>query len=151
MRTHNQQLSVEVGVSSLLQAHALRVPVICMIGASNSLVDLPIEEWREIRPIDNARPFDMFCGAKVCGDSLKEDHIVDGDYAIVRVTFERYEITPGRLVAALTPFGLLIKHVYPTLNGKVRLVSANRLYSDLLFDAEDVTIQGVVVRTERDW
>lgn len=131
--------------------YSMRVPVVCMIGASKSLVDLPIEEWREIRPIENARPFDRFCGAKVSGDSLIDDHIVDGDYAIVRITYDSHEITPGRLVAALTPLGLLVKHVYPTLKGQVRLVSANPHYPDLLFDTEDVVIQGVLVRHEHDW
>ncbi len=128
----------------------VRIPVVCAIGASQSIEHLPIAEWREIRPIANARSFDRFCAARVVGASLTGDGIFDGDYLIVRLTFEQYDITPGKLAAVLTPGGLLVKHIYPTLDGRVRLVSSNPDYEDFLLDAEDVTVQGVVVRVERD-
>lgn len=126
------------------------IPVICIIGASQSIENLPIQQWREIRPIEGARPFDRYCAAQVNGDSLKDDGIYDGDFVIIRLNFEAYEIKPGRLVATLTPYGLLLKHIYLTLNNQVRLVSANPNYEDLLLDLEDVQIQGVIVRIERD-
>lgn len=128
----------------------VRVPVVCIIGASRSMENLPIEKWRKIRPITGARPHDRFCASQVSGDSFKDEGIFDGDYVIVRLNFESYEITPGRLVAALTPYGLLIKRVYLTLDDQVRLVSANAEYPDLLMDADQVEIQGIIVRVERD-
>ena len=121
-----------------------------MIGASNSIENLPIDDWREIRPINNARPSDRFCAARISGDSLTDEGIYEGDFAIVRLNFEAYELKPGRLVAILTPSGLLVKHIYQTLDGRVRLVSANRNYSDLLFEGDAVSIQGLIVRVERD-
>lgn len=132
------------------RVNRVSIPIICFIGASSTLDHLPIKEWREIRPIARARPFDRFCGARINGDSLAGDRICDGDYVIVRITFDDFEITPGRLCAVLTPFGLLVKHVYPTLDGRVRLVSSNVNYSDLIFDGHEVTIQGIVVRVEWD-
>lgn len=127
------------------------VPMICEAGAAHSTPDLPIGSLREIRPITGARRADRFCAAVVRGRSLSDDGIFDGDCAIVRLTFEPYEITPGRLVVVLTPYGLLIKHIYLTLDNHVRLVSAHPSYKDLFLDVSEVTIQGVVVRIERDF
>lgn len=137
-------------LSRFASFEAVRVPVICQVGAGRSAEEFPIREWREIRPIRGARPFDRFCAARVSGQSLINDNILDGDYAIIRTNFELYELKPGRLVAALTPYGLLIKHIYVTLDDKVRLVSANSTYEDIVVDASEVEIQGLVVRVERD-
>jgi SOS-response transcriptional repressor LexA len=130
---------------------SIRIPAICLVGASRSIEHLPIREWRDIRPIKNARPFDRFCAARVSGNSLYDDGIFDGDYIIAKLTFELSEITPGHLVVILTPCGLLLKHIYQMLDGRIRLVSANPVYADIVFDAADVEIQGVVVRVERDF
>jgi SOS-response transcriptional repressor LexA len=105
-------------------------------------------EWREIRPVDGARQYDRFCALQVNDDSLIDDQILDGYYAIVRLTFDDSEITPGRLVAVLAPGGLFIKHIYLEANNRIRLVSANDEYEDLIFDAGNVRIQGVVVRAD---
>jgi SOS-response transcriptional repressor LexA len=56
---------------------------------------------------------------------------------------------PGQLAAVFTPYGLLLKHIYYTLGNKVRLVSANPAYDDLVLDAEDVTVQGIAVQVVR--
>jgi SOS-response transcriptional repressor LexA len=88
--------------------------------------------------------------AVITGSSLIDDGILDGDCVIVRLTFERYELTPGRLVAVLTPYGLLVKHIYVTLDDHVRLVSANPAFEDMVLEPEEVTVQGIAVRIERD-
>lgn len=131
-------------------SHPLYLPVICSIGAARSFDDLPIGDWRETRPVESARPLDQFCFAQVSGESLYEDGIHDGDFILIRLTFEDLELTPGRLLAVFTPYGLLIKHVYKTLDNKVRLVSANPAYEDILLEADDVTVQGIAIRVERD-
>lgn len=126
------------------------VPLANEAGASKSSVDLPSDNVRTIRPIRGARRKDKFCAARVRGNSLCDDGVFDGDCAIVRLTFERNEVTPGRLVAILTPYGLLLKHCYLALSGDVRLVSANPMFEDIILEPEEVTIQGLVVRIERD-
>lgn len=131
-----------------------RIPIVCTIGASKShesFDDLPILGWRDVRPIKGARPFDQFCGAPVQGDSMIADNIFDGDYAIFRTTFDAEEVTPGKLCAIWTPRGLVIKHVYITLDDSIRLVSSNPHYQDIVYSLEDVVIQGIVVRVEHDW
>jgi SOS-response transcriptional repressor LexA len=131
-------------------SHWLHVPVLCTIGAAKSFYDLPITGWIDIKPPKNARPSDRFCAAMVNGDSLEGEGIQDGDFVVIRTTFEAHEIRPGKLVAVFTSYGLLIKHIYVGLNDKVRLVSANKAYEDIVLDAEDVKIQGIVVQLVRN-
>jgi SOS-response transcriptional repressor LexA len=131
------------------KASTMRIPVLSDIGAAKSFNDAPIEKWREIRP-PGTRARDQLCGAEISGNSLVDDGILDGDLAVFRTNFESHELKPGRLVAALTPYGLLIKHIYVGLAGNVRLVSANTGYEDIVLDSGEVTVQGIVVRIERD-
>jgi SOS-response transcriptional repressor LexA len=128
----------------------LRVPMLAVVGAGKNMADLPINGWRLIHESSKVNQSDTHCGALIQGDSLAGDGIHDGDIAIFKLNFEAYELTPGRIAAVLTPNGLLIKHVYLTLNEQVRLVSSNPHYSDLIFDVDDVDVQGIVVRIERD-
>jgi SOS-response transcriptional repressor LexA len=140
----------ERDVEALAKFDPDNIPFAGDIGASKSSPDLPVDGLRAIRPVVGAHKTDQFCAAIVRGSSLLDDGIFDGDCAIIKITFERYEVTPGRLVAILTPYGLLLKHCYLTLNGEVRLVSANPAFQDLTFEPEQITIQGIVVRIERD-
>lgn len=119
--------------------------------AGSSVEYLPFVRKRKIRPVKGARPGDKFISTRVAGDSLRDDGISDGDYAICRQTFTVDELHAGRLVAIRTPVGLLIKHFYLASDSRVRLVSANAAYPDIFFDIEDIEVQGIVVRTEREW
>lgn len=127
----------------------LHIPVLSTIGAARSFDDLPIAGWIDVQPPPGARPGDQFCGGMVNGESLADDEIHDGYYVVFRLTFEREEIKPGTLCAVWTPYGFLLKHVYLTLDGRVRLVSANPAYEDIVLDASDVTVQGVAVQVVR--
>jgi SOS-response transcriptional repressor LexA len=98
-----------------------------------------------VTPPAHSRPRDVFYAALVNGDSLSGDGIYDGFYVLVRQTFDRSELTPGRLIAVLTCYGLLLKRAYFTLDGKVRLVSSNPTYVDLLFRVDEVSVQGIVI------
>ncbi|PYS93094.1 MAG: hypothetical protein DMF64_06065 [Acidobacteria bacterium] len=129
----------------------IEVPHISEIGAGTSVEYLPFVRKRKIRPVKGARTFDRFISTRIAGDSLHDDGIFDGDYAICRLNFEIEELTNGRLVVIRTPVGLLMKHFYLAPNARVRLASANPDYPDLFFDIEDVEIQAIVVRTEREW
>ena len=127
----------------------MHIPVLSTIGAARSFYDLPLRGWVDIQPPLGARPSDQFCAGIVNGESLYDDGIHDGYYVVFRLTFEREEIKPGALVAVFTPYGLLLKHIYYTLDKKVRLVSANPAYEDIVLDSEDVTVQGIAVQVVR--
>lgn len=105
---------------------------------------------REINARAAVQPTDSLVGAKVGGDSLNGDGILAGDVVVFRQNFKETELTPGRLVAAQTPDGLLVKHYYKSPAGVVRLVSSHPDYSDLEFQSGAVEIVGVAVRIERD-
>src|SRR5262249_25676564 len=127
-----------------------RIPVVAFVGAAKSIDDLPVMNWRYIRPISNGKSADKLYAAPVVGDSLSGDGIENGDWLIVRTNFEQHKIRPGRLMVALTPYGLLAKHIYLGLNGQIRLVSSNPAFDDIVLDADEVHLQGVVIRRERD-
>lgn len=129
----------------------MRIPVVSTIGAARTFDDLPIDEWVDVPAPKHARKTDRFCSAIVVGDSLTGCGIHDGDVAVVRLTFDAGEQRQGQLLAVWTPYGLLLKFAYWTLKGKVRLVSANPDYEDLLLDADDVKVQGVVEYTMHYW
>jgi SOS-response transcriptional repressor LexA len=117
------------------------------LAAGRSIEYLPIVRWRDVRLPRWARGNDRFVCAEICGDSLKDKGIFDGDIALIHLT---HDITPGDLAAILTPEGMLIKFVFVE-DGKLRLESANRKYPSRYFDLADVEVQGRVIRTERDW
>jgi SOS-response transcriptional repressor LexA len=127
----------------------MHIPVLSTIGAAKSFDDLPIRGWIDVQPPIGARPSDQFCAGVVNGESLLDDGIQDGDFVIFKLTFNIEDLKPGQLVAAFTPFGLLLKHIYYTLDGKARLVSANPAYEDILLDTADVIVQGVAVQVVR--
>lgn len=119
--------------------------------AGKAIIRAPVEGWREVRFFHAGKDRHHYYATTMVGDALIDEGILDGDYVLVCVDFEKSEIRPGKLVVVSTPYGMLVKHIYPTLTGKVRLVAANPDYEDLLLEAEDVQIQGLVVRIERDF
>lgn len=129
----------------------INIPWVAIVAAGKTLEDSPITGWREIRPLDICGHRGRCCIVTIQGDSLRDDGILDGDVAVVKMNFEPWDIRPGRLVVILTPYGIFIKHLYQTLNGYVRLVSANPEYEDLLLESDLVQILGIVVRVERDY
>lgn len=135
----------------MMSVSLVPIPLLASVGASRSHDEAEVRQWREISAIKNARPFDLFVATPVEGESLIGDRIFDGDVVIVRLNFDLQEVTPGRLVSVLTPTGHLLKHVYLTLDDRVRLVSSNDRFPDLVYDIDLVEIQGIVVRTERDF
>jgi repressor LexA len=130
-------------------AQFVRVPVLGQVFAGKPVpLDLlDIESWREIRPLKNAGPFDVVAAATVCGDSLKDDAILNGDWLIFIMT---NRANTGELVIALTPDGRTVKYLWPQDDGTVLLKCANSEYEDQRWLYEDVHIQAVVKRIERD-
>ncbi len=121
------------------------------VTAGSPVEHLPFVKRRKIRPVRDARPFDRFVSTLIVGDSLRDSGILQGDYAICKLNFELHELRNGCLVIARTPVGSVIKHFYLCDEGNIRLASANPDYPDLYFEFEDIHIEALVVRTEREW
>lgn len=77
---------------------------------------------------------------RVIGDSMIDDHIVEGDLVIVR---PQSVADPGSIVAALIGNDATVKR-YLVRDGKPLLRAANESYDDIKLD-EDASIIGLVV------
>jgi SOS-response transcriptional repressor LexA len=112
-----------------------------LAGVKGALEYLPIVEWREVRLPSDAREQDRYVCAEICGDSLVDALIADGDLAVIELAAEARD---GELVAALTPEGILAKFFYREPGGVIRLESRNEAYPNLRYPARRVRIQGVI-------
>lgn len=87
----------------------------------------------------------------VCGDSLCDLGINDGDHLICQTNIEKHEIKNGKLVVAQLPcLGLVVKFFF-CFEDKIVLRSANPRYEDLIFDADLVTVKAIVVQSIKNW
>ena len=84
--------------------------------------------------------------AEICGNSLCEAGIYEGDLAVIELT---NEATNGDLVAILTPEGMQAKFYYQEKNGDIRLESRNCLYETKIYCPSAVCVQGVVREINR--
>lgn len=124
---------------------SVRVPLVQAVGAGKiSIENIPIQGWVTIRPPKGYRLNDRLVATPVEGDSLIGDRICHGDIAILRLNFDISSINNGDICAVLTPYGCLLKHVYQTLNDKLRLVSSNPSYKAIVLDMDQAEIQGVL-------
>jgi repressor LexA len=78
----------------------------------------------------------------VKGDSMNEDHVLDGDYVIVE---RRDTASDGEMVVALIRNGEATLKKFHRIGRKIRLEPANPAYEAMIFDESEVTVQGVVI------
>jgi repressor LexA len=85
---------------------------------------------------------------RVSGDSMIDDHIVDGDVVVL----ESRKVPRGgeTVVALIRGEECTLKRFYQD-GGKIRLVPANARLAPMEFPAEDVEVQGVVVGLLRNF
>jgi len=82
---------------------------------------------------------------RVVGDSMIEDLINEGDYAIMRSLSSSTEVKNGDIVAArVSGYGTTLKRFYQEQE-KVTLKPANKKYQPINAEAENVEIQGILV------
>jgi len=94
---------------------------------------------------------DGLVSVTVCGDSLRDIGIADGDNLICQTKFEKSEVKNGKLVVAQLPcLGLVVKFFFQFEN-KIVLRSANQRYEDLIYDAELVEIKAIVIQSVKSW
>lgn len=82
--------------------------------------------------------------AEVCGDSMIDEGIMDGDRLVCKVMFDAAEVRPGRLVVVRLPTGRsIVKRIYFD-DERVVLRSANPNYDDLVFNREEIMVEAIV-------
>lgn len=95
------------------------------------------------------RDFREVATVTVCGDSLTGEGIQDGDVLIVKRVIDGAEIRNGRLVVACLPTGRsVVKRIYFE-GGRVVLRSANPAYEDMVFERDQITVEGIVKELKR--
>lgn len=87
---------------------------------------------------------------RVVGDSMIEDLINQGDYAIMRSLNNASEVKNGDIVAArVSGYGTTLKHFYQEQDNII-LKPANQKYEPITVAAQNVEIQGVLVGVWRE-
>jgi repressor LexA len=151
-RGYNQSRSIEVLQlpkpvrEQVLDRHTVELPLHGRIAAGRPLE--AIEEREMVSLGDFARSDRTFV-LQVKGNSMIEDHILDGDYVVVEPT---QVANPGEIVVALVGEDeATLKRFYRESGGKIRLQPANSDLAPLVVPAADVKIQGRVVGVLRKY
>ena len=146
-RGPNQSRSIEPGSRYLHEARRARqertlseLPLLGRIAAGQPVEAL--EQPSTISLADFARQKDVFV-LQVKGDSMIEEHILDGDYILV----ERIAtVSDGDIVVALVGGAeSTLKRFYREADGRIRLQPANARLKPLLLRSEEVAVQGRVM------
>lgn len=145
-RGYNQSRSIEVMQlpkqvrEEILDRHVVELPLAGRIAAGRPLE--AVEDNETISLADFARGQNSFV-LQVKGESMRDDHILDGDYIVVEQT---QVANPGEIVVALVGEDeATVKRFYREPGGKIRLQPANSQMAPIILPATDVKIQGRVV------
>jgi len=144
-RGYNQSRSIEVTQlpkpvrEQVIERHVVRLPLVGRIAAGKPLE--AVEDRETISLGDFARGQNSFV-LQVKGDSMQDDHILDGDYVIVEQT---QVANPGEIVVALLGDDATLKRFYREAGGKIRLQPANSQMAPVIAPASEVKIQGRVI------
>jgi repressor LexA len=151
-RGYNQSRSIEILQlprpvrSQVLERHVVELPLAGRIAAGRPLE--AVEDRESISLGDFARSNNSFV-LQVKGNSMVEDHILDGDYIVVEQT---QVANPGETVVALVGGDeATVKRFYREAGGKIRLQPANSEMQPIVVPAADVKIQGRVIGVLRKY
>ncbi|HEV2421748.1 MAG TPA: transcriptional repressor LexA [Candidatus Acidoferrales bacterium] len=152
-RGYNQSRSLEILQlpkpvrSQVIERHSVGLPLVGRIAAGRPLE--AVEDRETISLADFARRGKNSFVLQVKGDSMHEDHILDGDYVVVEQT---QVANPGEIVVALVKDEeATLKRFYRDGPGKVRLQPANSQMAPIVVAANDVKIQGRVIGVLRKY
>jgi repressor LexA len=139
-RQYNRSRSIELIDRRLDDSNVIETPILGSIAAGT-----PIEAVEESRTI--GIPVELLKGRhtyvlKVKGDSMINEHILDGDYAVVE---SRSYADNGEIaVVLLEKENVTLKKVYRE-RGYLRLQPANPNMEPMIVKDDEVRIQGVVI------
>lgn len=147
-RGYNQSRSLEPGPKYLQELRRMRqergaaieLPLLGRIAAGRP-VEAP-QQPETISLSDFAAHKDVFV-LQVKGDSMIEEHIMDGDYILV----EKMEnVSDGEMAVALVGGSeSTLKRLYREPGGRIRLQPSNAQMAPIRLPATDVKVQGKVI------
>jgi len=151
-RGYNQSRSIEVMQlpkpvrEQVIERHATELPLLGRIAAGRPLE--AVEEKETFSLGEFARGGNRFV-LQVKGNSMVDDHIMDGDFIVVEQT---QVANAGEIVVALVGGDdATLKRFYRESSGKIRLQPANSEMQPIIVAAQDVKIQGRVVGVLRKY
>jgi repressor LexA len=151
-RGYNQSRSIEVMQlpkpvrEQVIERHQVELPLAGRIAAGQPLE--AVEDRETISLGDFARGSNVFV-LQVKGNSMVDDHIMDGDFIVVEQT---QVANPGETVVALVGGEeATLKRFYRESGGKIRLQPANGEMQPIIVPAADVKIQGRVIGVLRKY
>ena len=116
------------------------LPLLGRIAAGRPIEALPQTEFIQVpAPLRTGRPCYVL---QVVGDSMCEAGILDGDYVVVE---QRASANNGEIVVALVRGEEVTLKRIVQEPGRVTLLPANSALEPMVFDPQDVVIQGVIV------
>lgn len=140
-RTYNESRSIEV-LPPKGTAGATEIPLLGLVAAGAPIEAVVHGETLTVPDQMLSRRGPNYA-LKVRGDSMIDDHIVDGDFVVVH---GRQAADNGEMVIALVNGAeATVKRYYRESGGWVRLQPSNPAMQPLRFAESDVMIQGVVV------
>jgi len=144
-RGYNQSRSVEVvalprPVRESVARHAIELPLLGRIAAGKPVE--AVENPETISLGDFTRAKNVFV-LQVKGESMVDDHILDGDYVICEQT--QNANNQDIVVALVRGEETTLKRFVRESGGRVRLQPANAQLEPILVPAKDVQIQGRVI------
>ncbi len=144
-RGYNRSRSLEIvalprPVREEVARHAVELPLLGRIAAGQPVE--AVENPETISLADFTRSKNVYV-LEVKGDSMVDDHIVDGDYILV----EKTETANNRelVVALVRGEETTLKRFFREPGGKVRLQPANAQMKPIVVPAKDVQLQGRVI------
>ncbi len=151
-RGYNQSRSIEVTQlpksvrEQVIERHSVELPLLGRIAAGRPLE--AVEEHETFSLGEFARGGNSFV-LQVKGNSMVEDHILNGDFVVVEQT---QVANAGEIVVALVGGDdATLKRFYREPGGKIRLQPANSEMEAIIVPASDVKIQGRVIGVLRKY
>jgi len=142
-RTWNRSRSVEV-VPSRSAGRAIELPLLGYVAAGVPIEAITTTETISV-PEDLVGKRDTYV-LRVRGDSMIDEQIRDGDFVVIE---DRKQANDGEMVIALIGgTDVTLKKLYRE-DGRIRLQPANPAMQPMLFESDQIQVQGVVVGVMR--
>jgi repressor LexA len=151
-RGYNQSRSIEIVQlprpvkEQVLERRVHELPLVGRIAAGRPLE--AVEERETISLGDFARGGNSFV-LQVKGNSMIEDHILDGDYVVCEQT--QVANNGDTIVALVSGEETTLKRFYRESGGKVRLQPANSQMNPIVVPAAELKVQGRVIGVLRKY
>ena len=151
-RGYNQSRSIEVLQlpkpvrEQVIERQVVELPLLGRIAAGRPLE--AVQDDATVSLGDFARSRNVYV-LQVKGNSMRDDHILDGDFIVVEQT---QVANNGEIVVALVGGDeATLKRIYRETGGKIRLQPANTEMSPIVVPANEVKVQGRVIGVLRKY